>query len=632
MKRRLQILITIGAVVLFCGLIYWSKQTGELSRSVLTFEPTYEGQTVSYWMTHWYQQYGQPNLQAHEAIRTMGANAAPYLGEMMAKRSMVDAGTPNFNYYEPLLQAFEVLGPDAQPATPYLIKSLGLNFNSSERALVSIGKGAVPPLADKLVESLSDTKEPYYYTGIRMAVRKTSGYFIRDRILGVLSQLGTNAEAALPALIQTVATNRQQLYYLREGNWMGGGFFADPYNVLARVGQNHPEIVVPILLDEFSNSSLPILANEKAQGAALQKRNHIIQAMKVFGTNQARVFLPVLVAAMSEKRTNDLSRIQTGDTLVEIGSDQPAILILVFLAALADQSNPESVRCAMAGYLAKMGTNQPDLVVPALKSAYTNASLYGRSSIAGALAVFPEQSRSMVPLMLADCERKMEKRWDNQWRIRLTAATKAIAPDLSGTLESLLKDLNDNQGGIRQQTISALGNLGTNALEAAPALLKCLSHPDTQTRIDATRALNKMGFESDEYINVLGDNLSCSNEFMVEEAEETLGRMAGHSTVAFITLVKNGVSGNISGRFKDGATSQLGISMRTNMSALLNGLESDDVRVRAGTLEVFSEFRYPIYNSTIVPEAFPKLRELAKKDPDKKVRERAADILWQQGQ
>ena len=141
-----------------------------------------------------------------------------------------------------------------------------------------------------------------------------------------------------------------------------------------------------------------------------------------------------------------------------------------------------------------------------------------------------------------------------------------------------------------------------------------------------------MGFESDEYINVLGDNLSCSNEFMVEEAEETLGRMAGHSTVAFITLVKNGVSGNISGRFKDGATSQLGISMRTNMSALLNGLESDDVRVRAGTLEVFSEFRYPIYNSTIVPEAFPKLRELAKKDPDKKVRERAADILWQQGQ
>ncbi len=620
MKRRLLVIITIGAVVLFCGLAYWSKQTGKLSRSVISFEPTYEGETFSYWMAHWYQQYGRPNLTAHEAIKSMGSNAAPYLGEMMAKRAMVDAGTPDFNYYRPLLQAIEVLGSNAQPATSYLIESLGLNFGSSERALVSIGKGAVPPLADKLVVTLSDTNDPYYYTGIRMAVRKTSGFYIRDRILEVLAELGTNAEAAMPALIQTVATNRQQLYHLREGNWMGGGFFENPYNVLARVGQNHPETVVPILLEEFSNSSLPLLANESVQAGALQKRNHIIGAMKVFGTNQTKVFLPVLIAALSENRTNDLSRIQMGNTLMEIGSDQPAVLIPVFLTALTDQSNPEPVRCAMASYLAGIGTNQPDLVVPALKLAYTNTSLYGRSSIAGALAVFPKQSRSMVPLMLADCERKSEHPWDNRWRINLTKAIKGIAPDMPGTMSALLKDLNDAQGGIRQQTIYSLGDLGSNGYEAVPALLKCLADPVIQTRIDATRALNKIGVSSDEYIFALGKNLSCSNDFMVQEAEETLVALAGHSELAYVTIVGSGK-----------ATFLLGEAMMTNTPALLKGLESNDSKVRLGTLEIFNEFRTPTSRPHIVPEAIPKLKKLSTDDPDPKVRERAADMLYWQG-
>lgn len=618
MKRWVQILIALGAVILFFGLGYWSKRSGGLSEFVIPPEPTYEGKAFSYWMDHWYQQYGRPNLQAHEAIKAMGTNAAPHLGARMARRSMVDAGTPDFNYYEPLLQAFEVLGSDAQPATPFLIKSLGRNFGSSERALVSIGKGAVPLLSDKLVETLSDTNNPYYYTGIRMAVHTTSGYFIRDRILGVLAQLGTNAEAAQPALIQAVTTNRHQFYYLRDGSFMGGGFFHDPYNVLARVGQNHPEIIVPILLNEFSNSSLLPLGTDRGRDVALQKRNQIVAAMKVWGTNQAKAFMPVLIAALSENKTNDQSRVQIGETLIAIGGNQPDILVPVFLAALADKKNPEPVRCAMAGYLALIGTNQPDLVVPALKMAYTNASLIGRSSIAGALAVFPNQSRSMIPLMLADCDENTKDQW-NQWRINLTMAIKAIAPDFPNALNPLLKDLNNPQGGIRQQTIYALGRLGTNGYEAVPALLKCLFHSDRQTRIDAIEALDKIGVDSDEYISGLGKNLSYSNEYVVSHAAEKLVAFAGHSELAFALLVKSGNAG------------WLGDSMKTNTPALLKGLESNDPQIRLGTLEIFNEFRTPTARPHMVPEALPKLRELSTSDPDPKIRERAADMLYWQG-
>ena len=169
--------------------------------------------------------------------------------------------------YGPCRRSISVSGPTAKAAVPDLIKAIGQNQNYPERALVVIGKDAVPQLADKLVETLSDTNNPYYFTGIRMAVRTSSGYFIGDRILGVLNQLGTNAEVALPALIQTVMINRQQTYYLREGNWLGGGFYQNPYNVLAHVGQNHPEVVVPILLNEFFNSSLPLTTSAPALSA-----------------------------------------------------------------------------------------------------------------------------------------------------------------------------------------------------------------------------------------------------------------------------------------------------------------------------------------------------------------------------
>ena len=222
-----------------------------------------------------------------------------------------------------------------------------------------------------------------------------------------------------------------------------------------------------------------------------------------------------------------------------------------------------------------------------------------------------------MPLLLADCEREIKPHNDNGWRIQLAIAAKTIAPDNAATLFPLFKDLDNSAGFVRQQTISALARLGTNGMEAVPALLKCLSHSDNQTRIDATRALNRIGVDSDEYINALGKNLSYPNEFMVQEAEETLVTLASHSELAYVALVKSGK-----------ATFLLGQAMRTNTPALLKGLDSSDPQVRLGTLEIFNEFRTPIARPHIVPEAIPKLKELSTNDPDLKVREWAADILY----
>jgi HEAT repeat protein len=603
MKRRLQILIGVGAVLIVSGFIYWDNQTHHRLAAIFSLEPTYEGKTFTYWMHHWYlNPWGSPvNAEAVAALQSMGPKATPYLVKWIGKPPTYGL---DFNYPGFALKGFEVLGPVAKPAIPGLIKIIGLNQDYPERALLCVGKDAVPALADKLVDMLSDRKNPFYFDGMRMNVRKDSGFFVRGRILSVLDRMGTNAEAALPALVVTASTN---LPIFREG-----GFYQhyqqNPYKTLALVGKNHPDIFEPVLLKKFAVSPI--------------ERGIIAQAMCVFGTNQADVFLPVLIAAVSDNKTNSMVRIPIGEALTIIGASQPDQLVPVFLAAMTDMTSSEQVRSFMAGCLATVGSNVPKIALPALMTAYTNSSLYGRSSIAGALATFGNLARPMAPLMLADCQRPSEHPWDNHWKINLTMAIKRIAPEMPDTLSPLLNDLDDGQLGIRQQTIFAFGSLGTNGQEAVPALLKCLSHPDCQTRIDATGALNKIGVTSDEFIVDLGNNLSCTNTFMVQEAEETLGRLAFHSRLAFVTLVKKGVCGQIGRDYQHEAGWLLANITRINSQYLLECLDNSDVQLRSGALEVLLELR-----GSKLPDAIPKLISLSTNDPEPNIRSRAADAL-----
>ena len=364
--------------------------------------------------------------------------------------------------------------------------------------------------------------------------------------------------------------------YLRDGDIGGQGAAAE---ALANVGRNKWEIIFPILINVLTNSS------------PVHNRGGISGAMALFGTNHADVFLPVLAGIINDKLTDDANR------------------------------------RAIAGALAVVGKNQADVIIPILMIAFTNTITEYRDGIAGALASFGNDARPAIPILL------VASRSPNfSLRMHAAVAVKFIAPETPNALAPLIRDLESPEMYVRQETIYTLGGLGTNSYEAVPALLKCLSHPDTQTRIDATRTLNEIGIASDEYISALGMNLSSSNEYVVLETEETLANMAGHSETAFITMAKEWVSGNIHGIYKDSAIFLLGQAMRTNTPDLLKGLENPDAQVRLGTLKVFNEFLTPIMRPHIVPEAVPKLRELAEKDPDPNVRSRAKDMLYFQSQ
>src|ERR1035437_374444 len=305
-------------------------------------DPEYNGKPLSYWLENQYKYgYGgrQTNSASRAAVLQIGSNAVPLLLNWIAKPEGGGWSAPDY-----AVAGFEVLGPVAKPAVPDLIKIIGQNQDYPDRALVFIGKDAVPALADKLVETLSDTNDPYFFGGMRMEIRHDSGFYIRGCILDVLNRIGTNAEAALPALIQTVTTNQPV-----EFRWWSQ---QNPYAVFVNVGRNQQDKVIPILLERFNNPNLSQV-----------KRGQVADAISIYGTNQAKAFMPVLIAALSENKTNDGSRIQIGGALAVIGSNQPDVLVPVFLAALTDKNNDEGIRCNIAGDLDRVAHNQPDIVV-----------------------------------------------------------------------------------------------------------------------------------------------------------------------------------------------------------------------------------------------------------------------------
>lgn len=563
MRKQIVVLVGLGMLAIGIAWVSLHRINGESLDEIFSLEPKYEGHTFTYWMHHWYlNPWGSPvNAEAVAALQAMGPNATPYLVKWIGKPPTYGL---NFNYPEHALEGFKVLGPAAKPAIPALVKLIGQNQGYPERALQAIGRGAVPPLADKLLETLADRHEAVM--NWRDPRYKSNFFHIQESIIHCLSEMGTNAEPAIPALLKA---------FNAKHGWM---WEATPYTALVNVGKNHPEIVIPVLIDALTNSASPA-----------SNRGAVADAMALFGTNEADAFLPVLTKTLSNKNTDDFNRRR------------------------------------MAEALATVGHNRADTVVPVLITAFTNTAADCQDGIAVALATFGNEARPALPVLLPAA--KSPKQW---LRMNVIVAIKQIAPELPGTLTPLIRDLGCTETFVRQETIYALGRLGTNSLDAAPALLKCLSHPDTQTRIDATRSLNQMGVTSDEFIADLGENLSCTNEFMVQEAEETLSALAGHSESAFVTLVKKGICGQIRKSYQDQAKFLLGIATRTNSQVLLEGLDNPDAQVRYGTLEVFNEFRFPALRPYFVPEAIPKLTQLSTNDPDPRVRSRAADALrWQ---
>ncbi len=556
MKKPLAILIYIGVILMVAAVLYRHSTLDHSSYSG-SIEPRYQGERLSYWLQHLYSYdfRGQHiNPAAADALQYSGVDALPLLLDWISRPAPTfTPGAVDFQRHA--VDGFEILGPIAKPAIPKLMNNVAKGSYHSMQALEFIGRDAVPALTNKLLQTLADKRAPVM--NWRHPGYKKNFFHVQTLIIRGLREMGTNAEAAIPALKMAMYANH---------GWRGED---NPYAAFVSVGQNHPEIVIPALIDVLDNADAPAI-----------NRGAVASAIALLGTNHADVFLPHLIGGIGEKRT--------------------------------DHAN----RRTMAGALALVGQNHPDLVVPVLIEAFTNTAVEYRDGIADALASFGEAARPALPLLLTASQSQYF-----YLREKAAVAVKKIAPERTNSLATLIQDLNNREPGYRQQAVYTLGRLGTNGAEAVPALMECLSHPDTQTRIDAARALNKIGVTSDEFISAMGENLSCTNYFMAGEARETLARFAPTSRLAFVTLIKRGVRGPVSRDVRFQAKWALVQASRQDATFLLDCLDDSDVALRSGSLAVFYEL------AQRVPQAIPKLKELARHDPDPSVRNLAAEVL-----
>jgi HEAT repeat protein len=398
-------------------------------------------------MNHLHWERGGFNPDAESAIRAMGTNSLPYLVEWIQRPNKPSSR----DYSDPLKAriAFSFLGPEAKPAVPDLIKIIGrfdehaspaLVWDFPAQALVNIGKDAVPPLADKLMEMLANTNRQPETGGNLKPVNQTREGYNYGRLFAVLAAMGTNAEAAMPALIAVASSDLPM-----DEEMEISGMCENRFGALAMVGRNHPDAVAPVLVKKFVSSPT--------------ERGMIAKAMTVFGTNQSDAFLPVLLAAVSDNYTNEYASY----TRTEIGDA-----------------------------LSKIGHNQPDIVVPALLTIYTNCPLGWRVEVAGSLAAFGSRARSALPLLMADSLLENAPH-DNRWRISLCLAAKTIAPDMPETMAPLLKDLDSSDQMIRVDTIQCLesySDRGGNCAEVIPKLRQMETNdPDSNIRSDAGNIL-----------------------------------------------------------------------------------------------------------------------------------------------
>jgi len=174
-------------------------------------EPTYRGKPLSFWLEEPFSrgayEYQGASPDAERAVATIGTEAIPLLLKMVARRDttarrILDNFGSNFRFLhlpwqqgqgEAAVWAFKILGQQAKPAVPVLVKLLGdqdavVQFNAA-RSLAGLGPAAREALP-ALIAALQCRSGPAWQA---TAVREAAAL--------ALGEIGAAAAAAIPQLV-----------------------------------------------------------------------------------------------------------------------------------------------------------------------------------------------------------------------------------------------------------------------------------------------------------------------------------------------------------------------------------------------------------------------------------------------
>ncbi|CAD5978508.1 Putative NACHT family NTPase [Planktothrix rubescens] len=144
-------------------------------------------------------------------------------------------------------------------------------------------------------------------------------------------------------------------------------------------------------------------------------------------------------------------------------------------------------------------------------------------------------------------------------------------------IDELIQQLSDSNYGVRMNAARALGKLGNASETVIEALLKALSDSDHRVRRNAAGALGQLGNASETVIEALLKALYDSNHFVSGYAAGALGQLGNASETVIEALLKAlsdsdyGVRGNAAW-----ALGKLGNASETFIEALLKALSDSN--------------------------------------------------------
>ena len=513
-------------------------------KELISLEPKHQGHTLTYWLEHWNKDSwpNSVNNEAVAAVQAIGAKAVPLLVKW--------TGRPysGFNFSERALKAFEVLGPTAEPAVPKLIAIIGRG-DAPQRALLAIGPVAVPSLVKKYLETLTDTNPPDY--NWRNPKSATSPAHVRECIVSAWLLMGTNAGAAIPALIQGAGSRQWWTQH-------------SAINALGVIGQSRPDVVLPALTNLLQQADAATTAE-------------LAQALGTAGKNRPNAVLPILLNLLHGTNVNATSEAAIASALAEVGHDRPQIIVPVLLSIF---EHPHTNAPAEAEQFFYRGY-----------SARRNSSLWfegGRTSprarLADALAVFGAAAQPAVPaLRLAGREK------DPELRAHVSLALLKIAPKTPGALEPLFKNLDERDVQVRREALWTIQSLGTNAVSAIPALVEKSRHdPDREVRGSAMDIIQQMHFINDDLMAAMTENLADTNTETATASARILSQFLESSPQVFPPLLKAFrfcADRETRREIKD----SLDHASERDANPLINCLHSEDPQLRLAALQLVDD-------------------------------------------
>jgi len=510
----------------------------------------------------------------------------------------------------------------AREAVAVLVQfSNDANPTISKAAIVALGD--IGPPAAHVVAELARTFKQSTDDNLRVTIVETLGKIgspessslfqsaltdgslrVRGGAAVALGQLGPAAKEAVPALLEALQDPAREVR-------------VQAASALGKIGPVHPR-VVPALLAELEQENVREAAAQAlvAIGPAthpqlLPALNRLLKspfrdarevALRTIGKlgPTAKGFVPLLLESLADADAGSAGLIY--ECLGGMGEASPSVL-----AALEKGTNSTGWETAEAAWLAlsRLGKNAAPVLVLKLRS-----EVFG-----------PRATRALATIgrpAIPDLLKTLESATPNE-RARIVSTLAEICTN-SENFEPLTDALKSAHASVRSGSAAALGQVGTNARPALPALIDCLADVREDVRAAAALAIHRIDPACDR--DALAVWLALLRGPDREDRLLALGVLAPFSSdVAEVTSAFAELADDDDMAIADRAV-QMNRADHSQLFERANAAEAKDAKVRRGCIRILQKRGAQDQQAIAVLAA-------ALEDDDARIRILAAETLHQ---